>query len=219
MFFLIIPFFFLNILFTPIFSKSKDVSKKEENRYNEPDDDGSISFRHQFGFLLGYSLGSVLSNTLNISNKFYQHHFFSGGFFFNFSHVKFVRIQIELNYHQKGAKSTLYTSKMHIVSIPLLARFQADFGLLSNIGFAPSILVSSSVEDKDYPNFNVEEHLKKVAFDVVLGIGWRFKLKKEAYIFLESRFTYTLNNLQYIFSNKKTIHPFNWGFYLGFEFL
>ncbi len=165
-----------------------------------------------FGLKGGYGFSDALVTEHSSSSLgFFNKKTFSGGMYFNFSHVDYARIQLEVMYFQKGFNRNNFTADLNYLSFPILVRFQFPFGLFLNLGFSITYLLNGTVSDSINPTSTIDDIFERSEFGLEAGLGWDIKIISGLKIFTEVRFTYTQNNISIRYPesiNNYTLHLF-----------
>ncbi len=174
-------------------------------------------FTFNWGVKVGYGFSSsIIDNHSSSSSSLFDKGSLTGGGYFHFSHVDFVRLQFEVLYIQKGFNRPGYSANFHCISFPILVRFQLPMEFFINTGFAISFIAGGSVNDSSYSSTDIDDHVDRLDYDLVFGFGWGLDVYKGSLIFLELRFTYALLNTSLRYpqtSNNYSTHVF-----IGFQY-
>ena len=166
------------------------------------------------GLKVGYGVvGALVENDGDESGGLLSKGSLSGGLFFNFSHVDFIKIQIEVLYIQKGVERGGYGVDIEGLTFPILLRGDFSFGLFLNSGIGVTYLMGGELRGMEG---NFGDNFETLEYDWIMGIGWVLEVEEGMGLLIEMRFSYTINNisLKYLQEYRHyTIHP-----YISIEF-
>ena len=166
------------------------------------------------GLKVGYGgVGALVENDGGGSGGILSKGSLSGGLFFNFSHVDFIKIQIEVLYIQKGVERGGYGVEIKGLTFPILLRGDFSFGLFLNSGVGVTYLMEGGVRGMEG---NFGDNFETLEYDWVMGIGWVLEVEEGVGLMIEMRFSYTINNISLRYQQEYrhyTIHP-----YISIEF-
>lgn len=180
-----------------------------------------VDFKWHFGAKVGagFTGADVTNNTDSTSQGVFFNKFsFAGGLFFNVSHVKFVRIQIEAMYLKKGFNRNGYTADLDYISFPFLVRFQFPIGLFINAGFGITTIIDGKITNGGVTTTNYSDYIDPLEYDIQAGLGWEFKLFDKGSILVEYRLTYSLSNISDSQRYPETINHITNHVYIGFQY-
>ena len=142
----------------------------------------------------GYSDAEIFNHT-STPLGFTTKDSMSGGIHVHFSHVEYVRMQIEALYIKKGFKRNTFWADIDCFSFPILLRLQAPFGLYANFGFSPTYMHDGEVYEKNSTYKDIDNYFERLIYDFQGGIGWDIKVSKSFSFFMELRYSEALNNI------------------------
>lgn len=181
----------------------------------------AVKFKWHFGAKvgMGFTGADVSDNTSSTSNGIFNKESPAGGIFFNVSHKKYVRIQIEAMYLKKGFNRNGFTADLDYLSFPFLVRFQHPVGFFFNAGIGITTLLEGTVIENGVQTNNARDYFEPLEYDVQGGIGWEFKISDDAgSILLEYRLTYSLSNISQSSRYPESINHITNHVYIGYQY-
>jgi len=180
----------------PASGEPGSITKEGGTYYEKAPFEDVKGFTANFGVKIGYGFRSALvTNHSSTSSGFFQKNSLAGGIYTHFSHVDFVRLQIEALYMQKGFQRSNYQANLETFTFPLLVRIQVPLGIFFNAGFGISYIFDGTVKDSSSGLTNLDDYFERLGYELHGGIGWEMELFTGGKVFVEARVTYDLKNM------------------------
>jgi len=121
---------------------------------------------------------AINKHTVYGSDKWYDPVGLQAGVIYPFYRINnFLDLRAEANFSMQGAKweeeDTKGRTNLVYINIPVVARYQSDFGFFAEAGIQPGFLISAKRYEGTVDNILV--NMRKLDLSFPIGIGYEFK--------------------------------------------